>query len=116
MQGLMVVFTFFVLDRKYLFWTKLVPKIKIVSLSLNLVPKLIRICRIQWLYSLFHVRLEIPFLGKLFPKFKIVWLNSKFGTWTNSNIENSMLMFSNSCILFLESFSKNSKLFVEAET
>ena len=112
----MVVFTFFVLDRKYLFWTKLVPKIKIVSLSLNLVPKLIRICRVQWLYSLFHVRLEIPFLGKLFPKFKIVWLNSKFGTWTNSNIENSMLMFSNSCILFLESFSKNSKLFVEAKT
>ena len=46
MQNSMVLFTFF-------YWKhpsggNLVQKIKIVSLSSNLVPKVIRICRIQW--------------------------------------------------------------------
>ena len=44
---------FFCLDWKQPFWANVVQKIKIVSLSRNLVPKLIRICRIQWWYSLF---------------------------------------------------------------
>ena len=37
----MVVFTFSVLDGKYIFWTNLPQKIKIVSLSWNLLPTLI---------------------------------------------------------------------------
>ena len=45
-------FTFFVFDWKYPSWTNLVQKIKIVSLSRNLVPKLFRTCRIQWWFSL----------------------------------------------------------------
>ena len=72
MQKSMVVFTFSVffqkysfwgnlfqkiffifLDRKYTFWVNLVQKIKIVSLSWNLLPKLFRICKIQWWWSLF---------------------------------------------------------------
>ena len=50
MQISMVVFTFSVLelDREYPFWANLVKKIKIVSLTLNLTPRLIRICRIKW--------------------------------------------------------------------
>ena len=46
MMNSIVMFTFSVLDRKYPFWPNLVQNIKIVSLSLNLVPRLIRICRI----------------------------------------------------------------------
>ena len=41
-------FTFFVIDQKLSFWANQVQKLKIISLSLNLVPTLIRICRIQW--------------------------------------------------------------------
>ena len=53
MQNLMVVFTFSVLNRKYPLWANLVQKNKTVTLSWNLVPRIIRICRIQWWYSLF---------------------------------------------------------------
>ena len=53
MQNLIVVFILFVSDWKYLFWTNSVQKIIIVSLSWNLGPILIRICRIQWRCSLF---------------------------------------------------------------
>ena len=44
---------FSVSDRKYRFWANLVQNIKIVRLSWNLEPRLIRICRIHWLCSLF---------------------------------------------------------------
>ena len=47
------VFTFSVLDRKYSFWGNSVEKIKSVSLSWNLVPKLIYESRYQWWCSLF---------------------------------------------------------------
>ena len=55
MQNSVVVFTFSVLDQKYPFWSNLFRKIIIVSLSWNVEPKLIRICRIQWWCSLFLV-------------------------------------------------------------
>ena len=48
MYNSVMVFTFSLLDQKLLFWANLVQKIKIVSLSWNLVPRLIRICRILW--------------------------------------------------------------------
>ena len=76
MQNSIVVFTFSVLHWKHPFWANLVHKIKIINLSWNLVPRLIWIYRIQWLYSLFlFFRLETPFLGKLFQKIKFVSLS-----------------------------------------
>ena len=48
MQNSIVKFAFAVFNWKYRFWANLIQKIKIVSLTLNLVPRLIRICRIQW--------------------------------------------------------------------
>ena len=59
----------------------------------NLVPRLIRICRIQWCYSLFCFWVEIPFLGKFGPKNQNCHFKLKFGTYTNSNMQNSMVMF-----------------------
>ena len=46
MQNSMVIFTFSVFDRKYSFWANLVQKVKIISLSWNLLSRLIPICRI----------------------------------------------------------------------
>ena len=48
MKNSMVVFAFSFLDCKCRLWANLVRNIKIVSLSWNLVTRLIRICRIQW--------------------------------------------------------------------
>ena len=93
MQNSMVIFILFVLDWKYHFWTNMVQKIKIVSLSWNLGPLLIRICTIQWLCSLFCFRPQTPFLGKFGPKSKSCQFKLKFGTWTNSNMQNSMVVF-----------------------
>ena len=42
------IFIFSVLDQKYHFWANLYQKIKIISLSWNLVQKAIRIWRIHW--------------------------------------------------------------------
>ena len=58
MQNSMLVFTFAVLDQKYPYWE-------------NLVPRLIRICRIQWYgsFNLFFI-LGIPLLGKFGPKYQ----------------------------------------------
>ena len=68
-------FTFSVLDQKYTFWANLDQKTEIVSLSWNLVPGLIRICRIQWWCSpfLFLTR-NTPF-GHLVQKIKLVSLS-----------------------------------------
>ena len=68
-------------------------KIKIVTLCWNLVPRLIWICRTHWCYSLFCFWVEIPFLGKFGPKSQNSHFKLKFGTYTNSNIQNLMVMF-----------------------
>ena len=47
MQNSVVVFTFFVFDRKYPVWANLVQNVRIVSLRIDLVASLIRVCRIQ---------------------------------------------------------------------
>ena len=52
-QNSVVLLTFSDFDCKYRFWVNLVRNIKIVSLFWNLVPGLIRICRIQWRCSIF---------------------------------------------------------------
>ena len=53
MQNSMALITFSVLEWKHLFRANLVQKVKSVSLSWNLVARLIRRCRIQWWCSLF---------------------------------------------------------------
>ena len=71
----MLLLTFSVLDWKCPFSTNFIQKIKIVSLGWNLVTRLIRVCRIPWLCSLFAFQPKIPFLGKLGPKLKIFTLS-----------------------------------------
>ena len=72
-----MVFTFSVLYQKNPFWANLVKKIKIVCLSGNLVPRLIWLCRIQWVHF-FSFLLEIPFWANLIQKIKIVSLSWNF--------------------------------------
>ena len=67
----------------------------------------IGICRIQWLCSLFRFRPQIPFLGKFGPKNQNCQFILKFGTWTNSNIQNSMAMFNFSAYYCNYSFLAN---------
>ena len=68
-------------------------KIQIVSLNWNLVPSLIRICRVQWRGSFFSVSDRKHPLGKLGPKNQSCQFKLKFGTYTNSNTHNSMALF-----------------------
>ena len=106
MQNSMMTFTSSVFDQKYPFWENLFQKLKIVSLSWNLVPCLTQICRIQWWCSL------LPFLtGNIF--FGLIWSKNsklfklKFGTWTNLNMQNSMVMFTFSFFVQRYSFLAN---------
>ena len=70
MHNSVVVFPFSVLHRKYRFLPNLVQKIKIVSLSWNLLPRLIRMCRLEWrgVVYFFCFRPEIRFLGEIWSK------------------------------------------------
>ena len=68
MQNLMVNFIFFVFEWKYLFWANLVQKIKILTLSWNLVPTIIRTCRIQWWCSFFSFLIRDTLLGQIWSK------------------------------------------------
>ena len=69
MQNSVMVFTFSVFETGNVIFGETWSKIKIVSLSWNLVPAATRICRIHWWRSLFsRFYLEILFLGKLGPK------------------------------------------------
>ena len=52
-QNWMVVSTFSIFDQTYPIWVNLVQRIKIVSLSWNLVRRLIQISKIQWCSSFF---------------------------------------------------------------
>ena len=87
-------FEFSVLDQIHPFWVNLVQKTKIVSLSWNLVPVLIWISTIQWWCSVFPFLTENVHLGrggdKFGPKNQNYQFELKFGTWTNSNMHNSM--------------------------
>ena len=104
---------FFVLDQKNPFWVNLIKKIKIVSLSWNLVPRLIWISGIQWWCSLFLFLTINIFLGQIWSKnsklFKV-----KFHTKTNSNMQNLMMVAILSVLdwilsVFVLIWSKNSK-------
>ena len=94
MQNSMVEFTVSVFDRIYPFWVNQFQKIKIVTLSWNLVHKLIHLHRIQWWYSLSCFRPETPFfLGKFGSKNHNYQFKMKFGTEISLNIQNSMVVF-----------------------
>ena len=54
MWNSIMMLTFSVFNHKYLSWTNLVQKFKIVSSKLNLIQRLIWACKIQWL-CLFHL-------------------------------------------------------------
>ena len=92
----MVLFSFSNLDRKYLFSANFVQKTKIVNLSWNLVLWLIWICRIHWHYHffLFSARNKYPF-RKIWskPKNHNCQFKLKFGTKTNQNMQNSLVVF-----------------------
>ena len=110
MQNTMMIFTLFASDWNSPFWTNLVQKIKILSLTWSLLLRLIRICRMQWWYLLFVFKPETPFLGKLDPINQNCQFKPKFGTKTNSNMQNSMVVFTfsafyrkNPFLLFLRS-------------
>ena len=67
-QSSTVMFTFSVFDQKYPFWANLLQKVKIISWSWNLVPRLIRICRIQWWCSLFLFLIGNMLFGQIWSK------------------------------------------------
>ena len=64
--------------------------------------------------------MEIPFLGKFGPKNQNYQLMLKFGTLTNSNMQNSMVMLFFSVFdqeyAFGQIWSKKLKLSVQGET
>ena len=62
------------------FWVNLVQKLKILSLSLNLVFRLIWICKIPWWCSLFLFLTRNTFFGKFCPKNQNCQFELKFGT------------------------------------
>ena len=67
------IFTAFMFPiRNALFCVNLVQKIKIISLSWNLVPTLIRICIIQWWYSLFSFAAGNTLFGIIWSKKSIL--------------------------------------------
>ena len=64
-----------------------------MSLRWNLILTLIRICRIQWWCLLFSFSTGHTLFRKFGLKNKNCQLKTKLGTWTNSNMQNSMEMF-----------------------
>ena len=77
----MVVFTFSVLDRKHPFWANLFQQIRIVSLSWNLIPRLIRISRIHCWRSLFLVYTKSIFFYCLCDRTEVeIWNRQLWST------------------------------------
>ena len=62
-------------------------------MKLNMVPRLSEYVKFHGDAYFFYFLPEIIFLGKLGPKNENCQFKLKFGTWTNLNMENSMLMF-----------------------
>ena len=72
MQNSMMMFTLFVFDHKYPFWSNLAQKNKIVSFKWNLILRLIRICRIQCRCSLFLFSIRNAIFGQIWSKLSIL--------------------------------------------
>lgn len=88
------------------------PKKEIVTWSWNLVARPIQTCWIQWLCSRFQFSTANTHFGKVFSRKS----NLKFCTQTNSNVQNSKIMFTfpvfNGSTLFGWTWSKNPKLLI----
>ena len=69
-----------VFEWKYPFWVNLIQKPKIVSLSWNLVLRLIQICKIPWRCSFFLFSTRNTFLSKFDSKNQSCQFVLKFGT------------------------------------
>ena len=142
MQNSMVLCIFSVFDWKQPFQAKLVRKVKNAGfngdihffcfrlglpflgkfglksqnclLKVNLLLRIIRICRFQWWYSFFFLRQETPFLDKFGPKNQSCQFKLKFCTKTKSNMQNSMVVFSFSVLdgkqLFYANLVQNIKI------
>ena len=91
----------------YPFLANFVKKIKIVSLSWILVPRLIRICRIEWWCSLFPVLTGNTLFGKIWTKSQNCQFKIKFGTCTNSNTQSLMVVFTFSILDRISPFWAN---------
>ena len=85
---------FSVFDRKLLFWANLVKKIKIVSLTWNLVPRLIRTWRIYRRCWFIRFLTGIAGFGQTWSKNQNCQFKVKFITKTNSNMQNSIVCLS----------------------
>ena len=85
------------MQRKF-FCANLVQKIRIVSLSWNLVPTLIRICRIQWCCLLFLFLTGNTLFGKMSPKIQNFLFKVKCDTWTSWKMQNSMVLINFSAL------------------
>ena len=59
-------------------WVNLIQKFKIISLSWNIVPRLIQICRIPWRCLLFLFSIGQSFFGRFGPKDKNCQFELKF--------------------------------------
>ena len=79
-------------DQILFFWVNLVQNIKTVSLSWNLVPGVIRICRIHYWCSLFQFLTGNTLLGKFGRKNENCQFKLKLGTKTNLNMRNSVVL------------------------
>ena len=74
------------------FWTNLVEKFKIVCSKWNMILRLFWICKIQWLYPFCVLDWKQPFFCKFGPINQNWQFELKFGTWTNTNMKNSIAM------------------------
>ena len=105
---------FLVFEWKYPFWPNLGQKIKTISLSWNLVPTLIRISRIRRWCLLFLFFIWNTLFGKFGSKSQNYQFKLKFGTCTNSNMQNSIAVFtffvSNQKCLLWENLVQNVKI------
>ena len=84
---------FSVLDQKYPFLAKFGPKIKILTLSWNLMPMIIRVCRGQGDIHFSVFDQKYPFWVNLVQKNKINNLSWNLFDYCNLSMQNSVVMF-----------------------
>ena len=116
----MTVFTFSVSDWKYPFWVKLVQKKSKLSVQAEIwhLAKFLY-AELIGAVPFFCFRSEKPFLGKFGPRNQNFQFRLNFGTQTNLNMQNSMMMFTSPVFdrkyLFGQICSKKSKFSISAE-
>ena len=68
LQNSLVVFPFSVFNWKNPFWVNLIQTIKTVSFNRNLMPRLSRICKIQWRWLFFLFQTVNTIFGQIWSK------------------------------------------------